>query len=125
MTRRRRALLGVLLITGLLFQQVAVAAFACAKMPTPPPPVPAGMDHCAQMDMTPVQAESPALCEQHCAPDLSLLTETAALSVPTLAPPLWYSLVLETPVAHVAQRVEVPIARSDPPPRLRYCSLLI
>ena len=125
MTRRRRSLLGALLIASLLFQQVAMAAIACARAEAPPPPMPPGMEHCAQMDMAPVQAESPALCEKHCVPDLSLLTDTAALSVPTLAMPPAFSLVLESPVSHVALQVEVPISRSDPPPRLRYCSLLI
>jgi hypothetical protein len=125
MTRRRRTLLGALLIVSLLFQQVAVAALACARTPAPPPPMPAGMEHCAQMDMAPVHAQSPALCAKHCAPDLSLVTDMAAPGVPTLGLPPAFSLVLETPASHVAQQVEVPIARSDPPPRLRYCSLLI
>ena len=125
MTRRRRSLLGALLIASLLFQQVAMAAIACAKAQAAPPPMPPGMEHCAQMDMAPVQAESPALCGKHCVPDLSLITDTAALSVPILAMPPAFSLVLETPVSHVALQVEVPISRSDPPPRLRYCSLLI
>jgi hypothetical protein len=125
MTRRRRSLLGALLIASLLFQQVAMAAIACAKTQAAPPPMPPGMEHCAQMDMAPVQAESPALCEKHCAPDLSLLTDTAALSVPALAMPPAFSLVLESADSRVALQVEVPISRSDPPPRLRYCSLLI
>jgi hypothetical protein len=125
MTRRRRTLLVALLIASLLFQQVAVAAMACAKAAAPPPPMPAGMEHCAQMDMTPGQAESPALCAKHCAPDLSLLTDTAAPGVPAMALPPAFALVLDVPASQVAQQVAVPIARSDPPPRLRYCSLLI
>ena len=125
MTRRRRTLLGALLIASLLFQQVAMAAIACAKAEAAPPPMPPGMEHCAQMDMAPVQAESPALCDKHCAPDLSLLSDTAAPSVPALALPPVFELVLDAPASHVAQHVEVPISRSDPPPRLRYCSLLI
>ena len=125
MTRRRRALLGALLVASLLFQQVAVAALACARTASPPPPMPPGMEHCAQMDMAPIQAETPALCEKHCAPDLSPPADSAALSVPALALPPAFALVLLTPVSHVAQQVEVPIARWDPPPRLRYCSLQI
>jgi len=125
MTRRRRSLLGALLIASLLFQQVAMAAIACAKAEAQPPRMPPGMEHCAQMDMAPVQAESPALCDKHCAPDQSLLTDTAAPSVPALALPPAFELVLDVPASHVAQHVEVPISRSDPPPRLRYCSLLI
>lgn len=124
MTRRRRPLLGALLIASLLFQQVAVAAFACARTAVPPPAPPAGMEHCAQMDMAPAQVQAPALCEEHCAPDRSVLSDTAAPGVPALAPQP-HALVFDVPASHVAQRVEVPIARSDPPPRLRYCSLLI
>jgi hypothetical protein len=124
MTRRRRPLLGAVLIASLLFQQVAVAAFACARSLEPPPPPP-GMEHCAQMDMAPAQVQAPALCEEHCAPDRSVLADTAAPGVPALALPPAFPLVLDAPASHVAQQVEVPIARSDPPPRLRYCSLLI
>ena len=125
MTRRRRPLLGAVLIASLLFQQVAVAAFACAGSLEPPPPPPPGMEHCAQMDMAPAQVQAPALCEEHCAPDRSVLADTAAPGVPALALPPAFPLVLDAPASHVAQQVEVPIARSDPPPRLRYCSLLI
>ena len=124
MTRRRRPLLGAVLIASLLFQQVAVAAFACARSLEPPPPPP-GMEHCAQMDMAPAQVQAPALCEEHCAPDRSVLADTAAPGVPALALPPAFPLVLDAPASHVAQQGEVPIARSDPPPRLRYCSLLI
>jgi hypothetical protein len=125
MTRRRRTLLGALLIASLLFQQVAMAAMACAKAAAPLPPAPPGMEHCAQMDMAPAQAQSPALCEKHCVPDLTLLTDTTAPGVPALALPPAFALVLDAPASQVARQVEVPIARSDPPPRLRYCSLLI
>jgi hypothetical protein len=125
MTRRRRPLLGALLIASLLFQQVAVAAFACGRSPVPPPAPMAGMEHCAQMDMAPVQVPAPALCEEHCAPDRSVPSDTASPGVPALGLPPAFALVLAAPASHVAQQVEVPIARSDPPPRLRYCSLLI
>jgi hypothetical protein len=125
MTRRRRPLLAVLLIASLLFQQVAVAAFACARSPVPPPAPMAGMEHCAQMDMPPAQAQAPALCEEHCAPDRSVPSDLAAPGVPALGLPPAFALVLDVPATHVAQQVEVPIARSDPPPRLRYCSLRI
>jgi hypothetical protein len=122
MTRRHRTLLVALLIASLLFQQVAVAAFACARAPLPAPAMPPGMAHCAQM-AAPVQA--PALCEKHCTPDQTVLSATAALGVPALALPPVFALVLDAPAAQAARQVEVPIARSDPPPRLRYCSLLI
>ena len=117
--------LSLLVLASLLFQQVAMAAYACELVQAAPPPMPVGMKHCAQMDMAPPQAESPALCEKHCAPDLTLLTDASVPNVPMLALPPAFSLVLSPPASHVAQQVEVPISRSDPPPRLRYCTLLI
>ena len=122
---RTRLRLSLLVLASLLFQQVAMAAYACELVDAAPPPMPVGMEHCAQMDMAPPQAESPALCEKHCAPDLSLLTDATPPSVPTLALPPSFALVLHAPARDAAQYVDVPISRSDPPPRLRYCSLLI
>lgn len=126
MPRRVRQRLKILLVIScLLFQQVAMAAYACELVESAPRPMPVGMEHCAQMDMAPDQAQSPALCEKHCVPDLPVQTDATAPSVPALALPPAFPLVLTEPVSHVAQQVEVPITRSDPPPRLRYCSLLI
>lgn len=123
--QRTRLRVAIVLIASLLFQQVAVAAYACAKVAAPPPPPPPGMEHCAQMNMAPQAAQSPALCEKHCAPDLSLTSDTAAPSVPPLLMPASFALVLLTPSAHDVHRAGVPISRSDPPPRLRYCTLQI
>jgi hypothetical protein len=120
---RHRIRLGLLVVGCLLFQQVAVAAYACELAELPPAP-PAAMEHCSEM-MAPAAAESPALCEKHCAPDLTLLTDAAALGVPALALPPAFAIVLDPPAAQVAQHKDVPISRSDPPPRLRYCTLLI
>jgi hypothetical protein len=122
---RVRARIGFVLMICLLYQQVAVAAFACARLPEAQPAMPPGMEHCAQMDMAPTQAQSSLLCEKHCAPDLSVTSDTPIPSVPAMALPPAFSLVLNPPVPHVATQLEVPISRSDPPPRLRYCSLLI
>jgi len=127
MTRfaRRRLTICLTLIASLLFQQVAVAAFACAKEVGTPPPVRA-MSHCAEMAMAPAQAQSPALCEKHCAPDQSVPADSGVAGVPALAlPPLSFALVLDTSVSQSIAATEVPISRSDPPPRLRFCSLLI
>ena len=122
---RTRFRLSLLVLASLLFQQVAVSAYACELVQAAPPPMPPGMEHCAQMDMAPVQAESPALCEKHCTPDQTLLAGTAALSVPAMALPPAFEIMLHAPAMVAAQYEEVPICRSDPPPRLRYCSLLI
>jgi len=129
MTRfaRRRFCLSLALIASLLFQQVAVAAFACAKQAAPPPVVEA-MAHCTEMAMAPApaQAQSPALCEKHCTPDQLVPADTANASVPALGlPPVSFALVLDTSLSQPIAATEVSIARSDPPPRLRFCSLQI
>jgi hypothetical protein len=122
---RTRVRLSLLVLASLLFQQVAMTAYACELVRTTPPPMPAGMEHCVQMDMAPTQAESPALCEKHCAPDLTLLTDAAAPSVPAMVLPPSFALVVHSPTMDAAQHEDVPLSRSDPPPRLRYCSLQI
>jgi hypothetical protein len=123
--KRQRVRLSLLVLASLLFQHVALAAYVCAPAPVTPPSMPAGMEHCAAMAAAPVATPPPALCEKHCAPDQTLVSDSAALHVPALAAAPIFLLVLDEPGAHALQRPEVPIARSDPPPRLRYCSLLI
>ena len=68
----------------------------------------------------------PALCQKHCAPDQSVAADHVPPTVPALAlPPLLFAPLFDQPISHLALVADVPIARSDPPPRLRYCSLLI
>ena len=127
MTRhaRRRLCLSLTLIASLLFQQVAVAAFACAKQATPPPAAEAMAD-CTEMAMAPAQAQSPALCEKHCNPDHLVAPDASTASVPALAlPPVSFAFVVDTSNSQSIESSEVPISRSDPPPRLRFCSLQI
>ena len=121
---RTRFRLGLLVVGCLLFQQVAVAAHACerARMPAA---TAATMTHCPGMGMAPATPESPTLCEKHCAPDQSPVSDATTLGVPALALPPAFAIVSTAPAVQVAQHQEVPISRSDPPPRLRYCSLLI
>lgn len=122
---RHRFRIALAVIFCLLFQQAAMAAYACTMTRMPPEPVTMS-EHCAEMGMEQAK-ESPALCEKHCNPDWSVATDHAkAPSVPAMAllPPA-FDLFFAHPVSHVAVQAEVPIARSDPPPRLRYCSLLI
>lgn len=121
---RHRLRLALVVIVCLLFQQLALAAYAC-PLERMPSEMAAMAEHCAEMGMQ--QAEdNPALCTKHCAPDLSTPADQAKLSVPALAlPPLEFAPALVTPAIHVAMQADAPIARSDPPPRLRFCSLLI
>lgn len=126
MTRcgRHRMRIALVVILCLLFQQVAMAAYACTLDRMPPDPV-VMTEACEQIGMQQVK-QAPAQCAKHCAPDLSVAADHAAApSVPALAlPAAAYELVLEQPMSH-GMSTEVPVARSDPPARLRYCSLLI
>jgi hypothetical protein len=126
MTRhaRQRLRIAVLVIFCLLFQQAALAAYLC-PMEQMPAETSAMAEHCAAMGMEQSQ-DNPALCQKHCTPDISVAADHASPSVPALAlAPLAYALVVAQPVSHVTVQAEVPIAPSDPPPRLRFCSLLI
>lgn len=120
---RHRFRIALVVIACLLFQQVAMAAYACTMLRMPAEPVTMAAN-CEEMD-TQAQ-ESQTLCEKHCAPDLTVLTHQPAPNVPALAlPPVVFEFALAQPVSHVALVANVPVDRSDPPPRLRYCSLLI
>jgi hypothetical protein len=126
MTRRARHRLqiAVLAIVCLLFQQAALAAYLCPIEQMPAETM-AMSEHCAEMGMA-QQQDNPALCQKHCNPDHSFAPDTVKLSVPPLAlPPPALTSVDVQPVSRVAIQTDVPIARSDPPPRLRFCSLLI
>jgi hypothetical protein len=90
-----------------------------------PPETTAMAEHCAQMGMQQVE-DNPALCAKHCTPDLSTAAVHAQMSVPALMlPPPVFAPVLATPVTRVTVQAEIPVVRSDPPSRLRFCSLLI
>ena len=121
---RHRLRMALVVVLCLLFQQVALAAYVC-PMEQMPPEMTAMAEHCAEMGMQPDQ-DNPALCEKHCAPDLTTAADHVQLSVPALMlPPVAFAPVLATPVTQVALQTEIPIVRSDPPPRLRFCSFLI
>ena len=121
---RHRLRITILVLLSLLFQQAALAAYACPTVQMPSS-MEAMAEHCAEMGMSRAQ-DNPALCAKHCAPDLATTVDHLQLSVPTLAlPPTSFAPELLRATSLVAGRSEVPLARSDPPPRLRYCSLLI
>jgi hypothetical protein len=124
-SRARHRILVILIVIGsLLFQQVAVAAYACDLASRGQAPVPAS--HCDHATPPPAPAKSSPLCEKHCVPDLTVLTDTAALGVPALGlPPMVFTLVVHEPATPPGETGTVSLTRSDPPPRLRYCSLLI
>lgn len=68
----------------------------------------------------------PALCQKHCVPDLSVAADHATLAVPAVAlPPPVFQVVLVQAAPYAVMLSGWPASRSDPPPRLRFCSLLI
>lgn len=126
MTRhaRQRLRIALLVISCLLFQQAALAAYFC-PMEQMPAQISAMAEHCDGMGVEQAR-DNLALCAKHCNPDHAATADAAKLSVPPLAlPALAFASMLVQPALREPGRVDVPIARSDPPPRLQYCSLLI
>jgi hypothetical protein len=124
---RRRLHLTILVVVCLLFQQLAVAAYLCpAERAAAMPAAPAG---CADMQMDVSDHGSddvPALCAKHCDPDRYLANDGGKLSVPPIAlPPPPFAPMPAHDAAHRPALAGVAPVRPDPPPRLRFCSLLI
>jgi hypothetical protein len=131
-SRRRRVLWTGIVLFCLLFQQLAMAAYACT-LPTVPTNVVMTGD-CAAMGMS-SKAKPPAShqvstdprCAEHCAGN-TVSAHDAHL--PTVSPLLLASMspTLLGTVAHAPDQVALPnmaLHRPDPPPTLRFCSLLI
>jgi hypothetical protein len=117
-----RLALALLITFCLLFQQVVVAATACDMTAAPAARVAAMSNHCAGMDMA---HDWPVLCKSHCAPDLAVVPDYKWPPVHFVAIPLPLDLLLWQPIADPDVPKLVAVHRSDPPPRLRYCRLLI
>jgi hypothetical protein len=122
--QRKRLKIALLGIVCLLLQQVALAAYLCpidggrVAMST----MTAG---CPQMNEAHV-AQAPGLCVAHCHPEHPSAADAAKLYVPPLAlPPVVFPDTTVQAAPRAGLRADVSIARSDPPPRLQFCSLLI
>ena len=111
------------MLLALLFQQIAIAGYACPLVQMPAQQQQAIMDDCEGMEME----DSPVLCEKHCNPDNSANPEFRVGSVPpSVLPPLRFDLPMSLIAGTSAQSYEdVPVCQSDPPPQLRFCSLQI
>ncbi len=107
----------------LAFQQIALAAYSCPA--TQAPAAQSMSEHCAALA---AQAghDNPALCATHCAPGSPAPPDVAKVAVPVLSAPPHFMLLLPAqgpaPGAAVAQGSAPHV---EPPPRLRFCSLLI
>lgn len=110
------------LLLALLCQHAAIAAYACPVDRTPANLVEA-MPDCSGM----AEADPAALCEKHCNPDESTFAGPHAGNVPAgVLPPLRFDVARTLPGGPGPRLYEsVPTTRSDPPPTLRFCSLLI
>lgn len=130
-TRRRLAWLVALL---LLWQQVAVAAYACTTVPASPAAVAMRVgalsmsamgNGCAEMPATPIVP----ICQQHCQPDHATQVDVRTASVPFNAlsapPPMLLSVAAATLPSH-RTLAHLDRMRAPPPaPMLLYCALLI
>lgn len=106
--RRRGLRIAIAAAVCLLFQQLALASYDCRELR----PMPGD--------------EASALCAGHCAPDSHAPADFAKAPVPGVALTLLASFpVPSEPGFDLGARIERPFSAADPPPRLRYCSLLI
>lgn len=118
---RQRLRIAMLVLFCLLFQQAAMAGYLCPLGPTP---TPAEASRCAAMGMQQPKP-NPLLCQKHCTPDVTAVADHAAPSVPPLAlPPVAFALAM-SPGPPASFHVDAPLSHADPPPRLRFCTLLI
>jgi hypothetical protein len=131
-SRRRRALWTGIVLFCLLFQQLAMAAYACTLPTVPTATVMTG--NCAAMGMS-SKAKPPTShhvttdprCAEHCAGNTASAHDA---HLPTV-PPLLLASVSPSLLGTIAQapdQVALPntaLHRPDPPPTLRFCSLLI
>jgi hypothetical protein len=106
----------------LLFQQLAMAAYVCA-MPSP----------CADVSMqaaanhgSDVHTGDPR-CAEHCADHTSATPDARLPTVPPLLLPADWPALTDTLVDRpdLAALPDTTLLRPDPPPSLRYCTLLI
>lgn len=113
-----------LALLALLFQQAALAAYACPISVTPPEPM-TMMAGCEGMEMP--DPAAPLLCDQHCQRDHVASPDLKAPQVPPLAlPALHFALTAALlPPVQAQYYEDVPTCQSDPPPAQRFCSLQI
>jgi hypothetical protein len=128
LSRRRRALWAGIVLFCLLFQQIAMAAYVCT-LPTSPTAT-AMTGDCASMGMsskaTAHQSADPR-CTEHCSDHTTASPDARVPVVPPLLLSFTSPLLLGTsaPELHRAALPDPAQCRPEPPPTLRFCSLLI
>jgi hypothetical protein len=115
----------------LLFQQLAMAAYVCT-LPTQPTAM-AMTGACADMAMSAPASHGPTAhsadprCTEHCADHTSAMPDARVPTLPPLLLPADWPALTAT-MTDRPERVALPDAsllRPDPPPSLRFCTLLI
>lgn len=132
LSRRRRALSIGLVMFCLLFQQLAMAAYVCTLPSQPAAMVMAG--GCADMAMAaapashaPSTQHADPRCTEHCADHTSAMPDARVPTLPPLLLPADWPALTAT-MTDRPERVALPdpsLLRPDPPPSLRFCTLLI
>ena len=126
MTRRIRLRFALLAVLSLLFQQVALASYACSTVGMPVSN--AGMTaHCDGMPMTHGK-QDPALCPAHCAQQVLAAQDAHAPTVPPLSMPalLPAPIVLTAlPTTYTAHEHAAAWRLSGISPALRFRVLLV
>ena len=126
-TRRQLIWLATLL---LLWQQVVLAGSVCCSSPVPATAamvVHAAMTRAESMGTMPMHAHDP-LCAEHCAQGASAQPDARVPNVPSS---MLSALPLPSPAVHrlvgnvALLEAGALLPAETPPPRLRFCSLLI
>ena len=128
MTRRLRLIAVVLALAGMLFGQLAVAAYACPVLGAYlQAGSPSALEDCC--DRAPADTDAPALCHAHCDPGAQAFEKPAG-GLPLQGPASTPATILAGP--HLAAIVAVPgeqpsllLRATAPPVALRHCCLRI
>lgn len=131
LSRRRRLLWVSVTLFCLLFQQLAMAAYVCTlpSSTTGTTHAVASMEDCAAMSRgasTPYPASDPR-CAEHCASHVPATPDARSPAVPPLLLPSDVAVVTQA-IMPAPARTTLPdpaLYPPDPPPTLRFCSLLI
>ena len=121
---RHRSITVLLLVASLLYQQFAMAAYVCTMSGIATTAAVTAED-CPAMASNHSHVPD-AVCQKHCSPDPTSPTTQAVPTVPALGlPQVSFILMTSGLLGHAEFLSDVAVARSHPPPRVRYCCLLI
>jgi hypothetical protein len=121
---RHRRWIALIALLGLLFQQVAMAAYTCpSESPSPTMAASSDMPDCAQ-----AAANDKARCQNHCHPQSASADHAAQPTVPSalLPPTTWLRADAWQSSAGVATPVcEITARAAAPPLSIQHCTFQI